>query len=59
MKCDDRTSICSFYDVVYMMYLYFKFRALLIIIIIIIIIITNSMTYGTRRFNAGFTRALQ
>ena len=29
------------------------------IIIIIIIIIINSMGYGTRRFNAAFTKALQ
>ena len=29
-----------------------------IIVIIIIIIIINSMAYGTRRFNAAFTRAL-
>ena len=28
-------------------------------VIIIIIIIINSMAYGTRRFNAAFTRALQ
>ena len=27
--------------------------------LIIIIIITDSMTYGARRFNAAFTRALQ
>ena len=32
---------------------------IIIIIIIIIITLTNSMTYGTRRFSAAFTRALQ
>ena len=32
---------------------------MIIIIIIIMIIITNYMAYGTRRFNAAFTKALQ
>ena len=32
---------------------------IIIIIMIIIILTTNSMAYGTRRFNAAFTRALQ
>ena len=34
-------------------------RTEIIMIIIIIIIIINDMAYGTRRFNAAFTRALQ
>ena len=32
---------------------------ILIIITIIIVLITNPIAYGTRMFNAAFTRALQ
>ena len=39
--------------------MYLVVVVIIIIIIIIIIMITNSMTYGTRRSNAAFTRALQ
>ena len=44
-------------------FLFYHIIIIIIIIIITVIIIidslTNSMTYGTRRFHAAFTRALQ